>query len=309
VAADPAVVTGRARGRARREGYGRYLIPGLLGFLAIIVVPFGMNIGISLFDWDGVGRARWTGLSNYHELFGDEVFWASFRHNVVIIGAMAVVPTVLGLVLAYTLFDFVARRFGPRTATVLRACFYLPQVLPIAVAGIVWAWILSADNGAVNAALQKVGLGSLAHDWLGDEKVALLSVSLVLVWVQLGFPLVVFMSGLQRIDPGLYEAAELDGASWWRRLWHITIPQLRPEIYVVLLWTTIAALKVFPPIYVLTKGGPGDATNVPAYYSYQNFFEKTKVGYGASIAVILTLIVLALTIAFLRFQRGQAEED
>jgi raffinose/stachyose/melibiose transport system permease protein len=295
--------------RVRRDGYGRYLLPGVLGFLAVIVVPFAMNIGISLTDWDGVGRLRWTGLANYRELFTDEVFWASFRHNVVIIGAMAVVPTVLGLMLAYTLFDFVARRFGPRTAAVLRACFYLPQVLPIAVAGIVWAWILSADNGAVNAALDRIGLGSLAHDWLGDEKVALLSVSVVLVWVQLGFPLVVFLSGLQRIDPGLYEAAELDGASWWRRLWHITIPQIRPEIYVVLLWTTIAALKVFPPIYVLTKGGPGDATNVPAYYSYQNFFEKTHVGYGASVAVVLTLIVLVLTIAFLRFQRGRAEED
>jgi raffinose/stachyose/melibiose transport system permease protein len=295
--------------RVRREGYGRYLVPGLLGFLAVIVVPFGMNIGISLADWDGVGRLRWSGLGNYRELFTDEVFWASFRHNVVIIGAMAIVPTVLGLMLAYTLFDFVARRFGPRTAAVLRACFYLPQVLPIAVAGIVWAWILSADNGAVNAALDRIGLGSLAHDWLGDEKVALLSVSLVLVWVQVGFPLVVFMSGLQRIDPGLYEAAELDGASWWRRLWHITIPQIRPEIYVVVLWTTIAALKVFPAIYVLTKGGPGDATNVPAYYSYQNFFENTKVGYGASIAVILTLLVLVLTIAFLRLQRDRVEGE
>jgi raffinose/stachyose/melibiose transport system permease protein len=295
--------------RVRREGYGRYLVPGLLGFLAVIVVPFGMNIGISLTDWDGVGRLRWSGLGNYRQLFTDEVFWASFRHNVVIIGAMAIVPTVLGLMLAYTLFDFVARRFGPRTAAVLRACFYLPQVLPIAVAGIVWAWILSADNGAVNAALDRIGLGSLAHDWLGDEKVALLSVSLVLVWVQVGFPLVVFMSGLQRIDPGLYEAAELDGASWWRRLWHITIPQIRPEIYVVVLWTTIAALKVFPAIYVLTKGGPGDATNVPAYYSYQNFFENTKVGYGASIAVILTLIVLVLTIAFLRLQRDRVEGE
>jgi raffinose/stachyose/melibiose transport system permease protein len=255
-----------------------------------------------------VGRPLWTGLGNYRTLLSDETFWASFRHSVVLVVAMAIVPTALGLVLAYALFDVVARRFGARSASVLRACFYLPQVLPIAVSGIVWSWILAADGGALNQLLGKVGLGSLRHDWLGDEKFALATVAAVLVWVQLGFPLVVFMSGLQRVDPALYEAAEIDGASWWGRLWHITIPQIRPEIGVVLLWTTIAALKVFPPIYVLTKGGPGDATNVPSYFSFQNFFEKTQVGYGAAIATVLTLIILAMSAVFLRVQGTQDEE-
>ena len=99
----------------------------------------------------------------------------------------------------------------------------------------------------------------------------------------------------------------MDGASWWRRFWHITLPQIKPEIYVVLLWTTIAALKVFGPIYVLTRGGPGGATNVPAYYSYQNFFERTQVGYGAAISTVLTLLIVALTVVFLRIQ-GPDEE-
>jgi raffinose/stachyose/melibiose transport system permease protein len=249
---------------AANRGYWWYLLPGGVLFVAIVAVPFAMNIGISLTKWDGVGSPLWTGLGNYHRLFADAMFWASFRHSLALIVAMAIVPTVLGLLLAYALFDVVARRIGVRAASALRACFYLPQVLPIAVAG-------------------------------------------VLVWVQIGFPLVVFMSGLQRVDPALYEAAELDGASWGHRLWHVTIPQIRPEIGVVLLWTTIAALKVFPPIYVLTKGGPGDATNVPSYFSFQNFFDKTDVGYGASIATVLTLLILAMAAVFLRFQ-GRDEE-
>jgi raffinose/stachyose/melibiose transport system permease protein len=299
---------GRAPGRGSGGGYWWYLVPGAVLFVAVIAVPFAMNVGISLTSWDGVGRPVWRGLGNYRELVGDELFWASFRHSLVLVVAMAIVPTLLGLILAYALFDVVARRFGPRTASVLRACFYLPQVLPIAVAGVVWSRILADDGGALNAGLRGIGLGSLAHDWLGEEKLALATVAAVLVWVQIGFPLVVFMSGLQRVDPALYEAAEIDGAGWGRRLWHVTIPQIRPEIGVVLLWTTIAALKVFPPIYVLTKGGPADATSVPSYFSFQNFFEKTNVGYGAAIATALTVLILAMSALFLRVQ-GRTEEE
>jgi raffinose/stachyose/melibiose transport system permease protein len=289
------------------RGYWWYLVPGAVLFLSVVAAPFAMNIGISLTKWDGVGSPLWTGLANYRRLLADDTFWASFRHSLVLIVAMAIVPTILGLLLAYALFDVVARRIGVRAASVLRACFYLPQVLPITVAGIVWSRILSDDDGALNAGLRGIGLGWLAHDWLGDEKVALATVAAVLVWVQVGFPLVVFMSGLQRIDPALYEAAELDGANWGRRLWHVTVPQIRPEIGVVLLWTTIAALRVFPPIYVLTRGGPGGATNVPSYFSFQNFFDKTDVGYGAAIATVLTLLILTVAATFLRFQ-GRDEE-
>jgi raffinose/stachyose/melibiose transport system permease protein len=298
-----AVQPGRAgRSSSSSAPYLLYLVPGLVLFVAVIGVPLIMNIGISLSKWQGVGRPEWAGLGNYRRLFSDAVFWASFRHNLALIFAMAIIPTVVGLVLAYALFDFVGTRFGPRTASVLRACFYLPQVLPIVVAGIVWSWILAPDGGALNALLAKVGLDSLAQNWLGDEKTALLSVMAIMVWVQLGFPVVVFMGALQRVDPSLYEAAEIDGASWWRRFLHVTIPQIRPEIFVVLLWCTIAALKVFAPIYVLTKGGPGGATNVPSYFSYFNFFETTQVGYGAAIATVLTVIIVALTAVFLRVQ-------
>ncbi|WP_215455801.1 carbohydrate ABC transporter permease [Streptomyces sp. ATCC 21386] len=290
--------------RPRRPGdsYALYLLPGALAFLAVVVVPFLMNTGVSFTDWQGVGSPEWSGLANYRELFGDEDFWASFRHSLFMVVAMAAVPTALGLVLAAALFDFVGKHFGDRVTAVLRACFYLPQVLPIAVAGIVWSWILAPENGSLNEVLKAVGLGGWQQDWLGDPDLALYTVMAVMVWVQLGFPLVVFMAGLQRVDPALYEAAELDGAGWWRRFLHITLPQIRPEIHVVLLWCTIAALKVFGAVYVLTKGGPGGATDVPSYFSFTTFFEKTQVGYGAAISTVLTVLVLALALVGLRLQ-------
>jgi raffinose/stachyose/melibiose transport system permease protein len=295
--------------RSWRDSYVLYLLPGLVLFTGVIFVPFAMNIGISLTDWPaGVGTPEWVGLDNYDRLFHDSTFWASFRHNIALIVAMAIIPTIIGLLLAYSLFDVVGKRYGPRTASVLRACFYLPQVLPIVVAGIVWSWILRPDDGAANATLDKLGLGSLTQDWLGDPSYALYSVMFIMVWVQIGFPLVVFMGGLQRVDPTLYEAAEIDAASWRQRLWHITVPQIRPEIYVVLLWTTIASLKIIAWIYVLTRGGPGDATNVPAYYAYNNFFITLDVGYGAAIATILTVVLLVLTVVFLRVQRRSESE-
>ncbi|MFD7500512.1 carbohydrate ABC transporter permease [Streptomyces sp. NPDC059850] len=296
--------------RQRREyPYTLFLIPGALAFLAVIVVPSLMNTGISFTHWQGVGTPEWAGLANYRALLDDDAFWESFRHSLAMVVAMAAIPTALGLVLAAALFDFVGKHFGARTASVLRACFYLPQVLPIAVAGIVWSWILAPEDGALNDVLAAVGLGSLRHDWLGDPDLALYSVMGVMVWVQLGFPLVVFMAGLQRVDPSLYEAAELDGASWWRRFWHVTLPQIRPEISVVLLWCTIAALKVFGAVYVLTKGGPGGATNVPSYFSFQSFFEKTQVGYGSAVSTVLTVIILALALVALRLQTRAEDQE
>ncbi|GAA0372580.1 sugar ABC transporter permease [Actinoallomurus spadix] len=287
--------------------YAVYLIPSTVLFIGVILVPFVMNLGFSLTRWDGIGSPQWAGLDNYTKLLSDGAFWSSFGHNVALVIAMAIVPLVIGLILASVLFDVIAKRFGARTTAVLRACIYLPQVLPFAVAGIVWAWILAPDNGALNAVLKAVGLKSLQEDWLGDPKLALYTVMGVLVWVQIGFPLVVFMAGLQRVDPSLYEAADIDGASWWRKFWYITIPQIRPEIYVVLLTCTVAAIKSFDKVFILTRGGPGGATNVPAYYSYQNFFEKTQVGYGAAIATVLTLIIVVV-MAVLISRQNKAEE-
>jgi raffinose/stachyose/melibiose transport system permease protein len=267
----------------------------------VIVVPLLMTVAVSFSRWSGVGAPEWTGLENYRRLVADENFWASFRNIGFLIVAMAVLPTLIGLVLAALLFDYVAKRAGPRTAAAFRSGFYLPQVLPVAVTGIVWGWILHPAYGALNAILTSVGLDGWARNWLGDPGYAL--------WFQLGYPVVMFLSGLQRVDPELYEAAAIDGAGWWARLRRIAVHLIKPEIYVVLVTTTIAALKIFGQIFVLTRGGPGNATLVPSYFAYQNFFEKADVGYGSAISTVLTVIIVGLAVVFLRVQRRDERRE
>ncbi|MGW8887222.1 carbohydrate ABC transporter permease [Streptomyces sp. NPDC055749] len=293
------------RPRPHGLGYAPYLAPGLLLSLLFLVVPLAMTFAYSFTSWQGVGTPVFTGLDNYTRLLGDADFWASFRNIGFVIIGMAVIPTLLGLFLAALLFDYVGKKHGDGVATALRSGLYLPQVIPVAVTGLMWGWIL-APEGAVNSLLDTVGLSSLAHNWLGDPDLALWSVLAVLVWMQLGYPLVLFMSGLQRVDPELYEAASLDGATWWQRFTRITVPILRPEVYVVLVTTTIAGLKVFAQIFVLTGGGPGNATLVPSYFAYQNFFERADVGYGSAISSTMTLLVLIIAAAMLT---RQARED
>jgi raffinose/stachyose/melibiose transport system permease protein len=289
--------------RSRRNGgFGVYLIPGIIASVLVIVVPLVMTVYTSFTKWNGVGDQTWIGFDNYTRLFKDELFWASFGHILLLILAMAVVPTLLGLFLAAVLFDYIAKKFSNRWASLFRSGFYIPQVIPVAVTGIVWGWILHPDYGALNKILGEIGLGKLAHNWLGDPKFALYSVMAIMVWIQLGYPIVLFMSGLQRIDPELYEAADLDGATWFQRFRKITIYMIRPEFYVVLVTTTIAALKIFGQVFVLTRGGPSNATLVPSYFAYKNFFEKAQVGYGSAISTVLTVLIIVLAFVFLRLQ-------
>lgn len=298
--------------KSRREvAYWVYLIPGAALFLAIIAIPFGMNIYYSLTKWSGIGDPTFIGFQNYVNLFGDSVFWMSFRNSISMIVAMVVVPTIIGLILAAVLFDYIGKHFSNRMSSGLRAVYYLPQILPVAVAGILWGWILNPQTGALNVWLRSMGLDSLALNWLGSTSTAMPTVMTVMVWVQIGYPVVIFMSALQRVDPELYEAAELDGAGWFRRFRAITLPQIKPETFVVTLTCTIAALKVFGPIYVLTRGGPENSTNVPSYFAYQNFFTKSQVGYGSAIATVLTVVVLLVAAGFMvaqsRSERAEME--
>ena len=286
----------------RRKGYWPFLVPGVLASILVIVVPLVMTVWTSFTKWNGVGEQRWIGFDNYTRLFGDSLFWGSFSNILLLILAMAVVPTLLGLFLAAVLFDYVAKKFSNRWASLFRSGFYLPQIIPVAVTGIVWGWILHPEYGALNKILESIGLGSLAHNWLGEPGSALYSVMGIMIWVQLGYPIVMFMAGLQRVDPELYEAADLDGATWWQRFRKITVYLIRPEFYVVLVTTTIAALKIFGPIFVLTGGGPSNATLVPSYFAYKNFFEKAQVGYGSAISTVLTVLIIVLSIVFLRLQ-------
>lgn len=295
--------------RGGTSGYWLYLVPGLVLATVIVVIPLIWNVYLSFTDWRGIRPPEFIGLENWVELAGDAKFWTSFGNSIWMILAMVVFPTLIGLVLAALLFDVIGRKFGGRLASFLRATYYLPQILPAAIAGIVIGWILRPQDGALNTLLEGVGLGFLAHNWLGSPDTALAAIMVVLVWIQIGYPVVVFMAALQRVDPELYEAAELDGANWFQRFRAITVSIIRPEIYVVTLTCTIAALKVFGPVYVLTRGGPGTSTIVPAYYAYSEFFQSQQVGYGATIATALTIVIALVSILFIRAQNSAERKE
>ncbi|MET0715355.1 MAG: sugar ABC transporter permease [Mycetocola sp.] len=302
-------VTPPRRAHKRRGSYWLYLLPLVAGFLAVVAAPFAMNVYISLFHWKG-GQAplRWAGLENYANLFTDDTFWRSFQNSIAMIVAITVIPTIIGILLAALLFDYLGRRYGDKAIATLRTTYYLPQILPIAVAGFIWSTILNTQQGSLNMILKGIGVQS-PPDWLGDPNIAIYSVMLMLVWLQIGYPVVIFMAALQRVDPELYEAAELDGAGWWRRFQAITIPQIRPEIFVVVLTATIAALKVFAPILILTGGGPENSTVVPSYYAYRNFFELSRVGYGSTIATVMSVVIFVVAAAMLAWQHRETRKE
>lgn len=295
--------------KSSRAPYWLYLIPGLVLLIIVAIVPLIWNVYLTFTKYRGIKPPKWIGLQNWVDLFQDATFWSSFRNSIFMVIAMVVIPTLIGLLLASVLFDVIGRKFSGRVASFLRAVIYLPQILPVAIAGIVIGWILRPSDGALNEMLQAIGLGGLAQNWLGDPKTALASVMVVMVWVQIGYPTVIFMAALQRVDPELYEAAELDGANWFQRFYAITLSIIRPEIFVVSLTCTIAALKVFGPVYVLTRGGPDNATIVPSYYSYSEFFQSQQVGYGATIATALTVVIAVIAFVFIRFQLASEKKE
>lgn len=295
--------------RTSKAGYWLYLIPGIIAFTVVIIIPFVMNLYYSLTKWKGgAAKKKFVGIQNYLDLAHDAAFWQSFKNSLWMIVSMVIIPTLIGLLLASVLFDYVGKHFNGRVASFLRATYYLPQILPVSVAGILWNWILNAQTGALNQLLQNLGITD-PPNWLGSTTTALPSVMVVLIWIQIGYPTVIFMSALQRVDPELYEAAEIDGAGWWQRFRAITIAQIKPETFVIVLTCTIAALKVFAPIYVLTRGGPESSTLVPSYYSYLNFFDKSKVGYGAAIATVLTVVIMIVAGAIQFVQNRSARKE
>jgi raffinose/stachyose/melibiose transport system permease protein len=289
-----------------KKSFVWFLLPGFILFAGLVGLAFVWNIVLSFMKYSGVGTPRFIGFTNYVNLFQDPVFWESFLHAIMFIGAMSIVPTFLGLFIGALIFDYVAPRFGNGASSFLRGALYMPQIVPLTITGIMWVWLLDPSTGVINTFLRNIG-SDVQPNWLGDANLAFWSVSVIMVWVQIGYTIVVLMSGMARIDPSLSEAAQIDGASWFQRFRIITVAQLGPEIGVVLLTTTVAALKVFAPIYVMTGGGPGTATQVPAYFSYAEFFNNHRVGYGASIATVLAIVLTILAIVILYVQTRQNE--
>jgi raffinose/stachyose/melibiose transport system permease protein len=291
--AEPPRVRTRAPGEPRNVAY-LYLAPAFFFYLLFAFAPLVYTAWLSFFEWDGLTVGTWVGLENYRNVLSDPDIRASFVHSFELIVFYAVLPVVLGLVLA----SLIAHS-RVRGATFFRAALFLPQTIATVVVAIVWVWIY-APEGPLNEALRAVGLGSLARGWLGDFSLALPALGLVGTWVMFGLCLVLFLAGIQKVPVSLYEAARVDGAGRVREFFAVTLPGLRGELAVALTLTTITALRTFDLIYVSTSGGPGTATTVPSVLVYQNAFSNGRVGLAAAVAVVLTALILVVAFGIIR---------
>jgi raffinose/stachyose/melibiose transport system permease protein len=267
-------------------------------YSVFVLVPLLLTILYSFFHWNGVGPMTWVGLKNYVTIFQVPNLIGTIKNAFWLVVWFSFIPVSLGLIVASVIHRVAAGRFGAIARTVL----FLPQVIPLVAAGIIWGWLFSL-SGLVNQFLKIVGLGSITRAWLGDFNWALSAVGMVGVWVLLGFCIVLLQTGMAKIDPALYESARIDGASWFREFGAITVPLLKYEIGVCLTVTVIAALAAFDIVWVSTAGGPGSATSVPGIQIYVLAFTQRSVGLASALAVMLMALVVVIIIPIQRFSR------
>lgn len=277
-------------GEPRRIGY-LYVAPAFAVFAAFVLVPLGHAFWLSFYDWDGLTPGTWVGLQNYAGIATDGALRRAFLHAVILIGFYAVLPVGIGLLLAGAV-----ARVRVRGLALFRTVLFLPQVMAMVVVATMWRMIYDPQTGPLNAGLRAIGLGRLAQSWLGDFNVALPAVGLIGTWVMYGLAMVLLMAGVQKIPTSLYDAARVDGAGPVGEFFAVTLPALRGELAVALTLTTIAALRNFDLIYVTTRGGPGDATSVPAFQVYNRAFETGRVGSAAAVGICLTAAIFAISV-------------
>ena len=278
--------------RRRRGGLALLLVaPAALAYLIFVIRPIATTVQYSFYKWDGVTPSTWVGLSNYAEIFHNPDLSGSIINAFELIIFFSLFPVALGLFTANAIRGFAASRL----AVVSRTVLFLPQIIPLVAAGIMWSWQLSTD-GLVNQVLRLIGLGGVARAWLGDFNTALPAVGVIGAWVLFGLCMLLLLAGMSKIDPSLYEAARVDGAGPFREFFSITLPSLRQEIVVCLTVTVIAALASFDIVYIATQGGPGNSTLVPGLEIYYLAFFQREVGMASALAVVLMVLVLAVVI-------------
>ncbi|WGW11444.1 sugar ABC transporter permease [Saxibacter everestensis] len=266
-----------------------YILPALLLYGFFLLYPFGQSIWISLFDWDGLTVATWTGFSNYADVFTDPDIRNAFGHSIFLLIFYAVVPVAIGLIIAG-----IVSRATLRGMSVYRTIIFMPQVLAMVVVGVAWRYML-APEGFINQTLNAIGLDGVSRAWLGDYTFALPAVGVIGSWVQTGLCMVLFIAGAQQIPKELFEAARIDGAGPVREFFAVTLPALRPHVAVASTLTIISGMRNFDLIYITTSQGPGKATSVPSYEIYSRAFETNQVGSATAIGVTLTAVILIIT--------------
>lgn len=279
-----------------------FVLPALLMYGLFVLFPLFQSVRYSFFRWDGIGEMRWIGLDNYATILDDPDLLGTIFNAFYLVIFFSIIPVTLGLIVASVIYRIAPGKLGAVARTVL----FLPQVIPLVAAGIIWGWLLALP-GLINQMLGWVGLSGFARAWLGDFDWALPAVGLIGVWVLLGFCTVLLWTGMTKLDSALFESARIDGANWWNEFRFITVPLLRQEIGVCLTVTVIAALAAFDIVYVTTGGGPGYETAVPGVQIYILAFTEQRIGLASALSVLLMLLVLVIILPIQFFNREPAK--
>lgn len=277
-----------------------FILPSLAFFLLFVIVPLFVTIYLSFTKYNILMPAQWIGLSNFANLFTESSLFLKALMNTCWYVAGVIPPTV---VIALLLALLVNKAF--KFITVFRAIYYIPVITSMVAVSVIWVWIFSPETGVANQILEKFGLPP--SDWLRDPSLAMACIVLVAVWKGIGYYMLIYLAGLQGIPTYLYEVAKIDGASRWNMFWWITLPLLRPTTFFVFVVLCIQSFQVFDQVYVMTRGGPTNATTVVVYRIFTNGFIFLKMGYASSMASLLFAIILIFTYFNVRLLRGEIE--
>lgn len=277
-----------------------FIAPNFIGFCVFTLVPMVFAIALAFCSWDGRHAIELVGLSNFIKLFKtDKIFQAALVNTIVYVLGTVPLTLVCSLAMAVLLNQNVRLRNFFRTVA------FFPYVASLVAVAAVWNMIFNPAMGPINSLLAALGVENLPR-WAAGKETAMLTVILFSVWKNMGYYMVIYLAGLQGCNPDLNEAAELDGANRWQQFWHITLPQLRPTTFFVVIMLTISGFKVYDQMYMITQGGPGNATMTLVYYIYNVAFVNTpKYGYASAIAMVLFVLVLIVTIVQFRGSRGE----
>ena len=288
-----------------------FVSPNVIGFLAFFLGPLVFSLFVSFTQWDGLTDAEFIGLTNYIDLFSDDVFWTSMR-NVVIFGLVAVPASIAPALLLAALLN--SKLPGVK---VFRAVYFIPSIAGVVGVALIWKQLYNATIGFINYAILQfydflnllpgLELTAPQPQWLSEPSTALMSVMIVFAWQTIGFNTVLFLAGMQSVPGSLYEAAEIDGANAWNKFRKITIPMLKPTTVFVVATTTILALQLFNEPFILNApqlppNGVNNSTLTPVIYLYQNAFERFNQGYASAIAWVLFILIFGITLFYFRRQ-------
>jgi multiple sugar transport system permease protein len=285
----------RRRIRQNIEGW-LFIAPIMIGILAFYVLPILTSLYQSFTNADGFTPARWVGLANYERMFTRDRFFTDSVVNTLYY-VLGHIPLTIGAALGLALLC--NRKM--RGVTLFRTAYFIPVITNVVAISLVWNYFYLPRIGVLNSLLALIGVNGPA--WLDDPRWAMFSVIVVSVWFSVGFPMMILLAGLQNVPEILYDAARVDGAASWARFRYVTLPLLTPSIFFLTITQFISSFQVFGIIYVLTSGGPGNATAVYIFYLFQNAFQQSRMGYASAMAWVLFIVIASITMLQWKLQK------